>query len=278
MKPADLPAVAFIGGGNMAQALAAGLLAQGFPAARLRLAEIDPQVRAHLARRLPGAHLTDEPAAAVAGAGLAVLAVLAVKPQQAASALAGVRLSHDTTLLSIAAGLRVATLRGWLGDHAAVVRCMPNTPALVGAGASALFADTRVDPAARERAETLLAAVGTVCWVEDESLLDVVTAVSGSGPAYFFRLAEALSAAGRRAGLPADVTEQLARQTLVGAGALVAADAAALAALRARVTSPGGTTAAALAQMDRDGFDTAVDALVSAALARARELGDAPAR
>ena len=185
-------------------------------------------------------------------------------------------------LVSIAAGLTVARLRQaaaptsdpGTGAALSVVRAMPNRPAMLGLGATGLYAPPEVSAADRARAEALLAAAGTVAWIEDESLMDAVTAVSGSGPAYFFRLAEALAAAGRAQGLPAEIADRLAAATLVGAGALAAADPD-LAALRASVTSRGGTTAAALAQFDADGLDRAVGRAVEAAVQRGRELAAA---
>lgn len=281
MTPANDDRIGFLGGGHMGRALVAALLRQGVAPDRLIVGEPDPVQRAALAAQF-GIAVTEDNAAVAASVDLLVLAV---KPQDMTAVLQPLQSTlarRRPLLVSIAAGLTVARLRQaaaptsdpGTGAALSVVRAMPNRPAMLGLGATGLYAPPEVSAADRARAEALLAAAGTVAWIEDESLMDAVTAVSGSGPAYFFRLAEALAAAGRAQGLPAEIADRLAAATLVGAGALAAADPD-LAALRASVTSRGGTTAAALAQFDADGLDRAVGRAVEAAVQRGRELAAA---
>jgi pyrroline-5-carboxylate reductase len=202
--------------------------------------------------------------------------LLAVKPQVISGLLPDLEpLARGGTLfLSIIAGLTLASMSAALGEGARIVRAMPNTPAAVQQGITAAVAGPGVGEAERRRADALLGAVGEVVWLDDEGLIDAVTAVSGSGPAYFFRFAEALSQAGRALGLPPEIAERLARRTLEGSGALAAATERSLAELRAEVTSPAGTTAAGLARLDaEDRLDQLVAETVRAAEARSRELG-----
>lgn len=202
------------------------------------------------------------------------LIVLAVKPQQMAEVLAALSPAAGTVVLSIAAGVPMAVLTAALpGCH--LIRSMPNTPALVGAGISALWAPEDTPASARAAAEALLAASGDCVWLSQESQMDAVTAVSGSGPAYFFRLTEAMAAAGAALGLPPSVAERLARQTFVGSGQLAAHRSEPVAVLREQVTSKGGTTAAALAAFDAGGFAALVETALTAAEARSRALGQA---
>lgn len=266
------PRIAFIGGGNMAAALIGGLRAHGWPATQLVVAERDAGRRDWLMRTL-GVTAADDATRVVDGA---AATVLAVKPQQMGEALGGLRLPAGSLVLSIAAGIRIDNLRGWLGEDVALVRSMPNTPALVGAGATALYAPAGTAEAARRLAQTLTDSVGLSCWVDSESQLDAVTALSGSGPAYFFLLAEAMAEAGIALGLAPAVAAALARQTLVGAGRLVAAETTGLATLRQRVTSKGGTTEAALARLETAGLRTIVKQALDAAAQRSHTLGDTP--
>jgi pyrroline-5-carboxylate reductase len=202
--------------------------------------------------------------------------ILAVKPQMmdaVAPDHAGL-VRAGAMAVSIAAGKTLGSFESLYGDGAAVVRVMPNTPAAIGRGASVLVANAAVSEAQRRLATTLMAAAGTVDWVEDEALIDVVTALSGGGPAYTFLLIEAMAAAGARAGLPEAMAMRLARRTVIGAGALAEAQAEIDAAtLRRNVTSPGGTTQAALAVlMAEDGVQPLFDRAIAAATARSREL------
>ncbi|GAA0582412.1 pyrroline-5-carboxylate reductase [Caenispirillum bisanense] len=201
--------------------------------------------------------------------------VLAVKPQVMADVLPAYRrfVAPGTVFLSVAAGRTLAFFAQALGETAAVVRAMPNTPAAVGRGITVCCPNAPVDTAMRDRCTALLQAVGTVAWVEDEAHMDAVTAVSGSGPAYVFLLAEAMTRAGIAAGLPADLAAQLARATICGAGELMHRSPEEPATLRQNVTSPGGTTAAALAVlMADDGLDALMIRAVAAAAHRSREL------
>lgn len=265
--------VAFVGGGNMGAALIRGLRDKGWSPDRLRVLETREERRRWLTAEL-GVEASDRPAVVLEAADAVVLAV---KPQQLPSVAPGLPVPAGALVVSIAAGIRTGNLRRWLGPHPWIVRCMPNTPALVGAGAAALYTEHRTPAAARSLAEALLGAVGTCCWVEQEAQLDVVTALSGSGPAYFFALAEAMQKAATALGLPAATAAALARQTLVGAGQLVAAEATPIDVLRERVTSKGGTTAAALQALADAGFGLHVAAAVGAAAERSAELGDAAA-
>lgn len=267
--------IAFIGGGNMAQSLTGGLIAMGHPAETIAIADPDPAQRERL-KRFVGASITPDNAAAVAGA---TLVVLAVKPQVAPTALAEVAETlreERPALLSIAAGFRIAAITAAVGTELPVVRAMPNVPALVGHGASAFYANDAADEASRRLAREVLESVGVAIEVEEESQLDAVTAVSGSGPAYFFLLIEALARAGAAEGLPAQTAARLASATGVGAMALLDESGETPAALRERVTSPGGTTAAALDAFASGGFEALIAHAVRRATERSRELGEKP--
>lgn len=262
--------IAFIGGGQMAGSLIGGLTAAGHAPARLRVAEPDA-ARAGFLRREFGVEVSARASEVVAGADALVLAV---KPQVMREALGGLTPGPATTVVSIAAGVRVDSLRQWLGGHVAIVRAMPNTPALLRQGVSGLYAPASVAAGARALADKILSAVGKTCWVGTEALLDAVTAVSGSGPAYFFLLTEALRDAGEALGLDRGTAKLLAEQTLAGAGRM-AEGGKDVAELRANVTSRGGTTEAAIAQFERDGLRKLVSAAVHAAAERGRTLGEA---
>lgn len=202
--------------------------------------------------------------------------LLAVKPQVIGGLLPDLAplARGETLFLSVIAGLTLATMKAALGDGARLVRAMPNTPAAVQHGISAAVAGPGAGEAERRRAHAVLAAAGEVVWLDDEALIDAVTAVSGSGPAYFFRFAEALSQAGAALGLPPEIAERLARRTLEGAGVLAASTERTLAELRIEVTSPNGTTAAGLARLNaEDRLQLLVDETVRAAHARSLELG-----
>lgn len=263
---ADL--IAFIGGGQMAGSLIGGLLAAGHPAARLRAAEPDA-ARAAVLREQFGIDVADRAGAVAEGADVLVLAV---KPQVLQAAVAGLQPGAATTVISIAAGVRIASLQDWLGTAAPVVRCMPNTPALLRQGITGLYAPAGTPAHARQQAQTILGAVGETCWVADEALLDAVTALSGSGPAYYFLLTEALREAGVALGLDAATAAQLAARTLVGAGRM-AEGGTDVAQLRANVTSKGGTTEAAVAHLEQHGLRPLLAAALRAAAERSRQLG-----
>jgi pyrroline-5-carboxylate reductase len=254
----------------MAASLIGGLLAAGHPAARLRVAETAAERADWLRREFA---VTVVPHAAQVAADADAL-VLAVKPQQMAAALAGLRPPSGALVLSIAAGVRLASLQRRLGEGVQLVRSMPNTPALLRAGISGLYAPPSVTPAARALAEHILRCVGDCVWLADEAQLDAVTALSGSGPAYFFFLVEALREAGAGLGLPAATAARLALATFTGAARMVQSGTD-VAELRAQVTSKGGTTQAALRVLEDGGLRELLAAALRAASARARELGEA---
>ncbi len=266
--------IAFMGGGNMARSLIGGLITGGHPADCIRVADPDAGQREFLRSHFGVQTGADN----LELAARAKVIVLAVKPQilqTVAQQLAAVIQSSQPLLISIAAGVREPDVRRWLGGGPlAVVRAMPNTPALVGSAASALFANEFVSEHQRQQAESLLRAVGVTVWVKDESLLDAVTALSGSGPAYFFLLMEALEQVGVRLGLNADTARLLTLQTAFGAAKMALESAESPATLRARVTSPGGTTERALAVLQEGGLEPLVAQALEAACQRAGELGD----
>ena len=263
--------ISFLGGGNMAGALIGGLLAQGFDAGAISVIEVSDSAREKLAAQ----HAVRASAAPDAATLEADTLVLAVKPQDMRSALASLGAAADSKLvISIAAGLRLADLSRWLGGHRRLVRCMPNTPALIGAGITGLCALPEVSAAEKQRAARILGAVGEVVWVEDETLLDPVTAVSGSGPAYVFWFIEQLAAAGTRLGLPQEVAAKLALQTVLGAAKLAAQSGEAPGTLRERVTSKGGTTEAALRVFAEEGMAERLMRALEAASRRGAELGE----
>lgn len=267
---AQAPLIAFIGGGNMAASLIGGLISAGHPAAAIRVSEPDAERAAALLRRF-GVSTVSDNAAAIAGA---EIILLATKPQQAVEALRGLRPQAGATLLSIAAGVRVASLRALLGPGIDIVRTMPNTPALYGAGITGLYAEPSASAQVRARAEYVLGAAGAICWVEREELIDAVTALSGSGPAYFFLVTEALREAGVKLGLSSEVAQQLALQTFAGSARMAQDSGVDVATLRAQVTSKGGTTAAALAVLESTGLRNTFELALTAAAERGRQMGD----
>lgn len=267
-------AIAFIGGGNMARSLIGGLLAQGRDPGTIRVAEPVPLLREAL-RADFGVAVFEDGAHAVAGA---PTWVLATKPQvlrAVCEALAPAAQAAHPLVVSIAAGITAAQLGRWLGGGLAVVRTMPNTPALLGAGVTGLYASARVDATGRDLAQRLLAAAGQTVWIDDEALMDAVTAVSGSGPAYVFLLAEALTDAGIAEGLAPDAARALALHTVLGAARMLTETGVPAAELRQRVTSPNGTTQAALEVFERGGLRALVGEAVHAARARGAELSAA---
>jgi pyrroline-5-carboxylate reductase len=261
--------IAFLGGGNMANALVGGLLAKGFDARAISVIEVSPAARERLA-----AHRVRVSTAPDAATGGADVLVLAVKPQDLKRALASLGGAQHKLVISIAAGVRIASLSRWLGGHRKIVRCMPNTPALVAAGISALFAPPEVEKQERKNAETILAAAGEIVWVDDERLLDVVTAVSGNGPAYVFWFMEQLAAFGERHGIAAKDAQRLALHTVLGAAKLAAGSAEPPSALRRNVTSKGGTTEAALKAFEAEQLAERLARALEAAVRRGGELGD----
>jgi pyrroline-5-carboxylate reductase len=247
--------IAFIGGGNMARSLIGGLIDDGMPADRMWVA--DPNARALLNLRERFAVHTTSDNMDAAGHGQVI--ILAVKPQLAKSVareVAPVIQRSHALVISIAAGIREADLLTWLGENSAIVRTMPNTPALVRSGATALFANSNVNKEQKDMAESILRAVGMTLWVDEEGLMDAVTALSGSGPAYFFLVMEALESAGQQLGLPRDTARLLTLQTAFGAAKMALESSEEPAELRQRVTSPGGTTEYALQVLSKHGLET----------------------
>ena len=265
---------AFIGGGNMARSLIGGMVSRGVDASRIHVAEPVEALREALARDFG----VEVHADAAAAAERADTWVFAVKPQVmrgVCEALADRAREVRPLAVSIAAGITAGQLSRWLGGDAAVVRAMPNTPALLGVGMTGLHANDAVDAAGRERAQALLAATGETAWIDDEALMDAVTAVSGSGPAYIFLLAEAMEDAARAQGLPADTARTLVQQTILGAARMLTGSAEAPAELRRRVTSPGGTTQAAIESFEAGGLRGLVASAINAAARRGGELSAA---
>jgi pyrroline-5-carboxylate reductase len=262
--------IAFIGAGNMANSLIRGLLSKGVAAANIHASDPDTDKLQSLQSEC-GIHIGDNASVAAA----ADIILLAVKPQVMAAVctqLRGFIHKPDCLIISIAAGIPISSLSTWLGSERAIVRCMPNTPALVSEGATGLYANANCQPAHRMLAGEIMAAVGIVCWLQEEQDIDTVTALSGSGPAYYFLMMEAMEQAAINMGLDATVARQLSIQTALGAGRLAAASDVAPDELRRRVTSPGGTTEQALLSFSKDGFAEMVETAMRAAQQRAAEL------
>jgi pyrroline-5-carboxylate reductase len=265
--------IAFIGGGNMARSLIGGLLNNGIAPTDIRVAEPQAAAREALARDFGVAAFADN-AQAVAEA---EVVVLAVKPQvmpAIRNGLEDILQRQRPLLISIAAGVRLDQLERWFGALP-IVRCMPNTPALIGAGATGLCANARVSAPQRAQAQHVLDSAGLTRWIDDEALMDTVTGLSGSGPAYFFALVEALEDAATAQGLPRDTARALAVQTCLGAGRMLAESGEAPGELRRRVTSPNGTTQAALESFAADGLPRITARAVAAATRRGGELAAA---
>lgn len=271
---APLPGtIGFIGGGNMARALIGGLIAAGQPPGSIAVSEPDPARREGLAADFGIEVLADNQAVAARSD----LLVLAVKPQVLPAVCARLRgaLGRVAAIVSIAAGVTTTSLRAWLATDLPLVRAMPNTPALIGAGASGLYAGPECGATYRAWVDRLMASVGETVWITREEVMDVVTAVSGSGPAYFLLLCEALEEAAVREGLERASARRLILATALGTARLARETASTPAELRAQVTSPGGTTEAALAAFAQGGFAALVAAAVAAATRRGRELSQA---
>jgi len=262
--------IAFIGGGNMASSLIGGLVEQGYAPASIRVSEPLEEARQRLKDSFGVVTFADNGAACAA----ADVVVLAVKPQvmkQVATALAP-HLSHRPVVVSIAAGIPVQALQDWLGAEMPIVRCMPNTPALVHMGATGLYASPRVTSAQKSLSSDLFAAVGEIAWLEQEADIDAVTALSGSGPAYFFLLIEAMEKAGIAQGLSPETARLLTLQTALGAATMAAQSDVDAAELRRRVTSPAGTTERAINTFLAGDLPRLVADAMAAAQIRAREM------
>ncbi len=269
------PTLAFIGGGNMATSLIGGLLEKGYPASNITASDPMKENRDRLSQQF-GINTTDDNNKAA----LADIIVLAIKPQVIKQVAEDIRpaLAHQPLIISIAAGITMSSLEGWLGPQTPIVRCMPNTPALVQTGAAGLFANSQVDKAQQTAAGEVLDAVGISCWLEKEAEIDAVTAVSGSGPAYFFLVMEAMEKVGIELGLSPEIARKLTLQTALGAAKMAIESDVDSAELRRRVTSPGGTTQRAIETFldgDLPGlFSKAMTGAVERAQEMAKEMAD----
>ncbi len=266
------PTIAFIGGGNMARALIGGLIADGWPLTRLWVADPDPHQRQRLTSDYDLPNITDRNAQAAAQGDVLLFAVKPQMLRPVAESLASAVQSRKPLIVSIAAGISANALERWLGGELAVVRCMPNTPALVKCAATGLYANPRTNESQRALAERILRSVGIAIWVGDETLIDVVTALSGSGPAYFLLVMEAMEQAGVQLGLAPEVARRLTLQTALGAASMALAGYETPAALRARVTSKGGTTEKGIEALEQGELHRHFEGAVTAAFQRAQEL------
>jgi pyrroline-5-carboxylate reductase len=265
--------ITFIGAGNMAQALIGGLIADGYNAAQLWVTAPRADALQELRKRFAIQTTQDNQA----GARRAEVIIFAVKPQllkTVACELAAIVQEKKPLIISIAAGVEIATLQRWVGSVSAIVRCMPNTPALMGCGATALYANAQVAPEQKNLAESILRAVGLIVWLNAEQQLDTVTALSGCGPAYFFAVMESLVKAGTALGLTPATANLLVLQTALGAARMALESQEPIAELRQRVTSPGGATERALQVLQREGLDKLFADAVFAAQQRSVELGE----
>lgn len=265
--------IGFIGGGNMASSLIGGLIADGIPPEQITVSEPEAERRATLRAHF-AINVVESNEALIESA---EVIILAVKPQvihQVCSAISAHLTVHSPLFISIAAGIRVADINRWLGGEQAIVRTMPNTPALIRTGATGLFANARVSGAQRELAESILRAVGVTVWVEKEDEIDIVTALSGSGPAYFFLIIEQMQNAAQKLGLSEESSRLLALQTAFGATKMALESSDDCATLRQKVTSPGGTTERAIGIMLDKKIDETIDAALTGARDRACELAE----
>lgn len=263
--------ITFIGAGNMASSLAGGLIAKGYEPSAITLADVNEQQLQHVRSTL-GVNTSRDNLSACKKADVIVLAV---KPQVMGNVLqplAELTEAKKPLVISIAAGIPLHKLEGWLGTQTPIVRCMPNTPSLVEAGATGLFANSSVSADQRDLAKSILAAVGLALWVESEDQIDAVTAVSGSGPAYFFLVMEAMINAGKALGLSEQVAKQLTLQTALGSAQMAITSEDEPAVLRQKVTSPGGTTERAINIMEEQGLRDIFKAALTGAYERSKEL------
>lgn len=265
--------ITFIGGGNMAASLVGGLIESGVSPATIHATDPLPARRSELEEKF-GITTGADNAAATAATDILVLAVKPQAMREAIASLASAAARRQPLVVSIAAGIAEPDLRRWLGYDAAVVRTMPNTPALVSTGMTGLYANEHVTPAQAERADAVMRAVGRTVWLEEERLIDAVTAISGSGPAYFFALMEMLVDSGEALGLTRETATTLALQTALGAARMANESDVSPAVLRERVTSPGGTTAAALAEFEAGGLAALVATATRAAHDRGATLAE----
>jgi len=263
--------ICFIGGGNMARSLMGGLIDDGMKPQFITVSEPDVARREDLTNHFGITVLSDN-VAAVKGSDIVIFAVKPQVMKAAVLPLAEGLSEKKHLLISIAAGISISSLESWAGDDLAMIRAMPNTPALINAGITALFANSRVLPEQRDQAESIMCAVGKVVWVEDEVLIDTVTAISGSGPAYFFYFMEALEQAAIDEGLDGETARLLTLETALGAARLAIESTKSPLELRSQVTSPGGTTEAAIQVLDYSGISQILKRAVTAARKRSADL------
>ena len=263
--------IAFIGGGNMARSLIGGLVATGMSNKDISVSEPKADLREKLTKDF-GVNALEENASAVMGADVVVLAVKPQILQEVLIPLGNLIAETRPLLISVAAGVTSSSIERWVGGHPALIRVMPNTPALIGAGISALYANSNVSDDQRGLAEKIMAAVGKTVWIKEETLMDAVTAVSGSGPAYFFYVMQAIHDAAVREGLDAQTARLLSLETALGAARLAIESTEDPGSLQKQVTSPGGTTEAAIRVLNESRVGDALQQAVSAARARGGEL------
>jgi len=262
-----------IGGGNMAESLIGGLLASGHKASAIQVSEPDKDRREYLSTRY-GINCLNNNSALVEQSDILLFAVKPQLLRQISEPLQQTVQAKCPLIISIAAGVRSSDLDRWLGGELAIVRVMPNTPALVRAGVSGLYANHLVNNSQRDLAESILRSVGMTVWLENEAQMDIVTALSGSGPAYIFRIIEAMEEAATRAGLERKTSRLLAIDTVLGAARLAVESEDTPAELRSKVTSPGGTTEKGLQQLEQGNIGQLFDNAINAAIDRSREMGD----
>lgn len=265
--------IAFIGGGNMAGAMIGGLIKQGIAASNIWVSDLNQAALDSLAEQY-SVNTSQDNNLLIEKADVVLLAVKPQVLKQVMLPLQADIAKHQPLLISIAAGINLNSLQNWSHERAAIVRCMPNTPALVQTGATALLANAQVSDEQKQITEQLLSAIGLAAWVETEQQIDAVTAVSGSGPAYFFLVMEAMIKAGENLGLSSELAQQLTLQTALGAAKMASSSDVDAAELRRRVTSPGGTTAAALAEFEQADLIGIFQTALSAAEARSQSLAD----
>lgn len=265
-----MSSIVFIGGGNMASCIIGGMIANGFLAQDIIVSEPGNESRRRIEDTYGVTTLTDNQAAAKQ----ADLIVLAVKPQIMRSVAIDLApaLGANSAVASIAAGIPLAALQKWLGADTSIVRAMPNTPAMLLTGATGLFANQQVDRSQRELVQKIFQAIGYACWVDTEAQIDAVTAVSGSGPAYFFRIIEIMQKVGQELGLPEEIARELSLQTALGSARMATESGIGATQLREQVTSPGGTTQAALNTFEELGLETTFREAMRRAFHRAEEM------
>ena len=263
--------ITFIGGGNMASAMISGLLQQGYPANKIRVVEINEETREKIEREfniITAVKIAD-------GILDSNVILLTVKPQQISIVTKELGpLLKEQLVISIAAGIRIMDICRWLGGYERVIRSMPNTPAIIRSAVTGLYASSKVGMKEREDAETILSAIGSVLWLEHEELMDVVTAISGSGPAYIFYFIEAMQQAGKELGLDETQARQLSLETFLGAAKLANQKNEDVITLRARVTSKNGVTERAIQIMEDYGVKNKIIQAIQSSMRRSKELGD----